>query len=93
MVRKVFLVCEDKTTNSVSEHPPKYYDALAEVDISKASKAGCINFVVDQDGYLIKHEGELKQTGPWLRIIKGDKLTENILREVFTQNKPWTYML
>jgi hypothetical protein len=71
MVRKVFLVCENETTVSVSEDPPRFYDAHAEVDIS-ASAAGCINFVVDQDGYLIKHEGEFKHTGPSPRIIKGN---------------------
>jgi hypothetical protein len=91
MVRKVFLVCEDADSGAISQNPPKYYDIYAE-ESNETPIKHCISFVIDQDGYLMRHSGEFLQTGPRPRIT-GEKVTEDFLRKVFIQNKPWTHML
>lgn len=90
MVRKVFLVCED-TAGAISEDPPRYYDIYAE-ESNATPKTKCISFVIDQDGYLMRHQGKFLQTGPRPRIT-GESVSEDFLRKVFIQNKPWTHML
>jgi hypothetical protein len=90
MVRKVFLVCE-KDAGAISEDPPRYYDIYAE-ESNETPTTGCISFVIDQDGYLMRHSGEFLQNGPRPRIIDRN-VSEDFLHKVFIKNKHWTHML